>query len=156
MAAEAETTHSKASHFHPEYYILGILLIIQIRGDGYFPFPKTWPQDSLLAIVLAHTLALVTLVGLSTYWLLANRQVRAKPHHLMPFIAFIFIPVSAIIGIHTLHSLQSTYFSNVGYRSDGSVLLITSLFGALPFVVYWLRVWKNKGHSAVFFLVCVL
>ena len=156
MAAEAETIHSKASPFHPAYYILGILLIIQIRGDGYFPFPKTWPQDRLITIVLVHTLALVTLVGLSTYWLLANRQIQAKPHHLTPVIAYGLIPVAAIIGIHTLHSLQSTYFSNVGYRSDGSILLITSLLGALPFVVYWLRVWKNKGHSAVFFLVCVL
>jgi len=50
MKIDDKNLKDAALGFHPAYYILGILLVIMIRGDGYFPFPKSWPQEKIMFV----------------------------------------------------------------------------------------------------------
>ena len=57
---------------------LAVWAVLQARGDGYFPFPKTWPVSWLLPIVLAHTVVLVAAVGTAA-WILLRAPRRGGP-----------------------------------------------------------------------------
>lgn len=142
--------------FHPAFYILGILLVVQIRGDGYFPFPKSWSQKHLMFVVLAHWVALITMTGLSVFWLVRGTSPRPSFFSFLPVLTFGVIPVVGILGISLMHVLQSKYFSHAGYRADNFMIFTVSVFGLIPIAGYWLFSRFKQRHFPVVFLWCAL
>ncbi|MBI3292300.1 MAG: hypothetical protein HYZ73_05775, partial [Elusimicrobia bacterium] len=119
-------------------YLLGILMVIQLRGDGYFPFPKSWPQPLLLGIVLVHTLVLAALIVRCAYGLVAEHQ--PEPLAIPPWVHRLLlgaVPFIALGAISGLHLLQARYYQFAGYRMDVVVLTGFLLISVAPLSVYW-------------------
>jgi hypothetical protein len=156
MAYKNKDPEKKLLRIHPAFYILGILLVIQIKGDGSFLFPKTLSTEGFMLLALFHWVALVIFIGLSAYWLVTEKTFQhSKRPPLHPF-AFGLIPIACIFLISTLHSLQSTYFSSMGYLADNPLIIKISILGSLPLLGYWLRARIVKKHSLFAFLICIL
>jgi len=64
--------------------IVAILAVLQLKGDGYFPFPTTWPERRLLAAVLVETLVLVSLVAAVSRSLLGAERRRHRRGRAVP------------------------------------------------------------------------
>ena len=141
---------------HPVFYTIGILLVIQVKGDGDYLFPENLPIEQWMLIVFSFWFVLVTFIGFSVYWLVTEKQFQTQTLPPLHGFAFIVIPIACIFLIATLHSLQSVYYSSAGYRVDNQLILNTSIFGLLPFLGYWLKVRITKKHSLLMVLVCVL
>lgn len=156
MSSISRETGGDIRKFHPAFYILGILLVIQIRGDGYFPFSKSWPQERLLLIVLVHWIALVTLVALSVKALLRGGGQEESRSSFLPVMAVGIIPAGSVIGIFMMHILQAGYFSHAGYRGDTMSILTGSFLSLLPIGGYWIYSRLKGHHTPVTFLSCVL
>ncbi|KMP11209.1 hypothetical protein UR09_04020 [Candidatus Nitromaritima sp. SCGC AAA799-A02] len=156
MKASGINSGETTLRIHPAYYILGILLVMLIRGDGYFPLPRSWPQEGVMLVVLIHWAALVALIALSAYWLIPDNKFRALSLPYALPIALGLIPVASIFAILVLHSLQSARFAITGYLADDPLIIKISALGLIPFLIYWVKVWITKKHSTLLFFACLL
>jgi hypothetical protein len=132
-------------------------MIIQVRGDGYFPFPKHWPEDQLMFIVLFHTVLLVILIFRFAYLLITGRQ--TKPLPILPWFHLTtmgIIPIVALGAISGLHILQANYFHYVGYQMDTLILTLFLFLSLIPLAIYWLYAFIKKEFFPHLFLLSVL
>ena len=137
--------------------LLGILLVIQVRGDGYFPFPKDWPQDRLMAIVLFHTGVLAALIFSMAYFLITGRRTAplAVPERLHPTLP-VLASVGALGAIVGLHLLQADYFRYAGYRLEIPVMATFFFLALIPLAAYGAYAFRRKAHAPHRFLLSVL
>lgn len=141
------------------YYLLGILFIIQIRGDGYFPFPKSWSPDGLMAIVLVHTILLVFFICRASQILITgkgNKIILFRSQKILPVTTLKIIPVLLLITICGFHILQSHYFRNIGYRMNWNILSLFFIFSLIPVITFWYISKVRKRVSYNYFLHCIL
>ncbi|MDT8445756.1 MAG: hypothetical protein RRB13_02520 [bacterium] len=102
-------------------FLLAFLALLQLRGDGYFPFPRDWPKDWLLALVLGH---------LALLWALLLGFIRAQ-HQNRPLLgnwlrwvgpAKWGVALGAIALIVAGQWLQAQRFAAIGYRWEPGVM----------------------------------
>ena len=137
---------------------LGILLLImQLRSDGYYPFPKTWPEDRLLLIVLPHTILLALFIIRYAFLLVSQSEIKTFPiKKKWGYIFFGTIPLIAMVLICKLHIMQADYFKPVGYTMDFEILFAFVGLAIFPMLGYWCYVLIKKRFFPALFLMGVL
>lgn len=137
-------------------YLLWIILIIQLRGDGYFPFPKHWSEHSLMTIVLFHTLLLIYFIVSLVKTLISKRPFEYPESPIISNVAYFGIPFIAMIAISFLHILQSKHFFSVGYLTDHLFIIKIFALSIIPLVIYWIYYKLRKKHAPLYFLACII
>ncbi len=136
---------------------VALLGILQIRGDGYFPLPRSWPEDLLMQIVLLHTMGVVAVIILacrrlifsqpSRQWTLSNQTT---------LVACGVVPVLAITAICGIHVWQGNRFADFGYQPDSQRITIYFLCSLIPLIGFWLVTLKKRSFSVLWFLSAIL
>ena len=111
--------------------VLLVLGVLQVRGDGYFPFDRTWPKGLLLGIVLFH---------LGLIWLILNKlyhqwthssPLPSKKSRFSAQTIWLLPPILTLI-ILAGQAWQAERFEAVGYRWEPgwlSGLALLAFFG---------------------------
>lgn len=136
--------------------LLGILLVIQMRADGHFPFPKDFPENSMLLVVFLHTLTLSLCVFRCIYLLISNTIFPSITKQSIIWLSTTVVPVLALMAICVIHIIQTEKFSGMGYQLDSYVLFKYFIFALFPLAGYWVYVGQKKIHCLYLFLICVL
>ncbi len=97
--------------------------ILQIRGDGFFPFPKTWPLSVLIAIAVAHTVVLVAAVGTATWYLVRGPEKGSARFPEVSDLGEKLIAVGCVLGIAVFHRMQVSRFAEFGYALHPEYLI---------------------------------
>jgi hypothetical protein len=136
--------------------VLGILLIMTVRGDGYFPFPRDWPINYLLLIMLIHTVLFITLIVFASLPLIVNdRIIIDKPFINITNKFLVIYPVLAIFSTAVLHFIQYKRFQEFGYAFSWTSLAIFIAVGISIILMYRFFVFRNKSFKPIHFL-CVI
>ena len=114
--------------------LAGFFAMLIIRGDGYFPIPKTVDPVLFRAIVLLQTAVLAAL----TLYLLykAFSEYNKLPYEISSGTIFLIIGIS-IFCIAGLHIFQARYFAKFGYRNNWGAFSASILLSALLLIVLW-------------------
>ena len=133
------------------------MLVIAVRGDGHFPFPKTWPEGRLQLIVLAHTIALVAGIVWTAHLVLRDRMfLGACLSRRMHDVLYTVGPPACVAAILGLHVLQADYYHRFGYRKDVASFVTIAGLALIPLALYWSRAWASGKRPLHPFLLSVL
>lgn len=138
-------------------YFVCMLLIIQVRSDGYFPFPKNWPPDCLIFMVLPFTVILGLLILYTAHIFFAGKKTEIlNIPDKINYALLALAPMFALLLIAKLQLMQAKYFGFANYRLNEPVFVALILAGFAPLILFYAYAWLKKSFNLVIYLLAVL